>query len=158
MLERDVPLIDGIAARHRGRARPSPPPAVEGSSRVIAAVFDDPATADKAAAVLRDRLGLAPQDVGTGPLDLPAVSAFSLAVVAGRVPAGSVIKARKFLSAYGGRIVADIEEVRAAASLAPEPAEAESPEGPESIEIPDLGTETTPESAMDPAVAPQTAS
>jgi len=152
MLERDLPLVDGIAARHRGRARPSPPLVAEGSSRVIAAVFDDPATAGKAADVLRDRLGLGSEDVGTGPLDLPAVSAFSLAVVAGRVPAGAVIQARRILSAYGGRIVADIEEVRAAASLAPEPSAEESPD---SSEIPDPDTEP---SVMEPAGTPRTAS
>jgi hypothetical protein len=152
MLERDLPLLDGIAARNRGRARPSPPPRADGTTRVIAAVFDDPATAGKAADVLRDRLGLGSEDVGTGPLDLPAVSAASLAVVAGRVPAGAVIQARRVLSAYGGRIVADIEEVRAAASLAPELSEAEAPE---SSGVPDPDTDA---SVMEPAATPRAAS
>jgi hypothetical protein len=112
MLERDLPLVDGIASR-RGRARtPSPPPPSTGAGRILAAVFEDPAAATAAADSLRERFHLGEDAVGTSAIDVPAVPALSLTVVAARMPGASVVNARRVLGAFGGRIVADIEEIR----------------------------------------------
>jgi helix-turn-helix protein len=127
MLERDVALIDGIASRaRRGRgpmatatADAAGQVAAQATDRVLAAVFDDAAAARLAAATLRDRLGGAAQEVGTVPLAVPALSALSLTVVAGRVAGSAAIGARRLLAAFGGRVIADIEEIRAAPDLAP---------------------------------------
>jgi hypothetical protein len=121
MLERDVALLDGIASRAR-RSRASEPPAaslaapvaVATPDRVLAAVFEDEATARLAAQALRDRLGVAAQEVGTVPLAVPALPALSLTVVAGRIAGSAATGARRILAAFGGRIVADVEEIRAA--------------------------------------------
>jgi hypothetical protein len=129
MLERDVALLDGIASRaRRSRASELPaasvaaPGAVPIADRVLAAVFDDEAAARLAAQALRDRLGEAAQEVGTVPLAVPALPALSLTLVAGRIAGSAAISARRILAAFGGRIVADVEEIRAAADpIAVEP-------------------------------------
>lgn len=115
MLARDVPLLDGIASR-RGRGRQVSPIHPTGTERVIAAVFDDPAAAAAVAEALRDRLDLPPEAVGTSTMELPPIAALTLTVLAARVPAESVVGARRIVAAFGGRIVADIEEIRAQAS------------------------------------------
>jgi hypothetical protein len=127
MLERDVALIDGIASRTR---RPREQAAAVGPSpdRVLAAVFDDEAAARLAAQALRDRLGEATDEVGTAPLAVPTLPALSLTVVAGRVAGPGAVTARRILTAFGGRVVADIEEIRAApdeVGSAPGPLEGE---------------------------------
>ena len=120
MLERDVALIDGIASRRRGRA-PTPtaeaaaPTAAPAAARVLAAVFDDAAAARLAAAALGERLGEAAQELGTTPLVVPSLPALSLTVGAGRIAGSAAIAARRILAAFGGRVIADIEEIRAAA-------------------------------------------
>jgi hypothetical protein len=125
MLEKDVALIDGIASRARRSRVPAPaaaavasPVAVPATDRVLAAVFDDAAAARLAALALGDRLGEAAQEVGTAPLVVPALPALSLTVVAGRIAGSAAIEARRILAAFGGRVVADIEEIRAAADTA----------------------------------------
>jgi hypothetical protein len=129
MLERDVALLDGIASRARRRrsAEPGPAPVATQvvpptSDRVLAAVFDDEAAARLAAQALRDRLGEAAEDVGTVPLAVPALPALSLTVVAGRIAGSAAIGARRILAAFGGRIIADVEEIRAADPAAAEQA------------------------------------
>jgi len=120
MLERDVALIDGIASRARRSRLAAPaaevtaPVAVTATHRVLAAVFDDAAAARLAAAALRDRVGAAAEEVGTAPLVVPALPALSLTVVAGRIAGSAAIAARRILAAFGGRVIADIEEIRAA--------------------------------------------
>lgn len=127
MLERDVALIDGIASRARRSHTPAPtataqldaPVPMPATDRVLAAVFDDAAAARLAAAALRDRLGGAAQEVETAPLVVPSLPALSLTVVAGRIAGSAAIGARRILAAFGGRVIADIEEIRAAADVAP---------------------------------------
>jgi len=135
MLEKDVALIDGIASRARRSRVPAhlaaavaAPVAVPATDRVLAAVFDDAAAARLAAVALGDRLGGAAREVGTAPLVVPALPALSLTVVAGRIAGSAAIEARRILAAFGGRVVADIEEIRAAAVTAA--GEAESNEEP----------------------------
>lgn len=133
MLERDVALIDGIASRaRRGRVAAerhvAPRVAAPATDRVLAAVFDDEAAARLAATALKERLGEAAQEVATAPLVVPALPALSLTVVAGRIAGSAAIAARRILAAFGGRVVADIEEIRAAADTAA--GEAESNEEP----------------------------
>jgi hypothetical protein len=138
MLERDVALIDGIASRARRGRGPTPtatataevagPVVAPATDRVLAAVFDDAAAARLAATVLRDRLGEAAEEVGTAPLVVPALPALSLTVVAGRIEGSAAIGARRILAAFGGRVIADIEEIRAAADSSPA-VESESGEG-----------------------------
>src|SRR5687767_5855662 len=106
MLERDVALIDGIASRSR-RPREQAPDVGQSPDRVLAAVFDDEAAARLAAQVLHDRLGEAADEVGTAPLAVPALPALSLTVVAGRIAGPAAIAARRVLTAFGGRVVAD---------------------------------------------------
>ncbi|HEV8490091.1 MAG TPA: helix-turn-helix domain-containing protein [Candidatus Limnocylindrales bacterium] len=118
MLERDVGLIDGIASRSRRRQQLAPA-AGPSPDRVLAAVFDDEAAARLAAQALRDRMGEAADEVGTAPLAVPALPALSLTVVAGRVAGRGAVAARRILTAFGGRIVADIEEIRATPDEAP---------------------------------------
>jgi hypothetical protein len=124
MLERDVALIDGIASRaRRGRAASSTPEvaapvAAPAPDRVLAAVFDDAAAATLAAAALQDRLGAAAEEVDTAPLVVPALPALSLTVVAGRIAGSAAIAARRILAAFGGRVIADVEEIRAPAEPA----------------------------------------
>jgi hypothetical protein len=113
MLERDVALIDGIASRSRRQREPEPV-AGPSSDRVLAAVFDDEATALLAAQAVRDRMGESAAEVGTAPLAVPALPALSLTVVASRIAAPGALAARRILTAFGGRVVADIEEIRAA--------------------------------------------
>jgi hypothetical protein len=116
MLERDVTLIDGIASRARRGRQPAPIEAPTlATDRVLAAVFDDEAVARLAAAALQERLGTAAEEVSTSPLAVPALPALSLTVLAGRVAGSAAIQARRILAAFGGRVVADIEEIRAAA-------------------------------------------
>ncbi len=137
MLERDVALLDGIASRARRRRASEPPAApvatqvaAPTSDRVLAAVFDDEAAARLAAQALRDRLGEAAQVIGTVPLTVPALPALSLTLVAGRMAASAAIGARRILAAFGGRIVADVEEIRSAAAGGPTVAESgEEPAG-----------------------------
>jgi hypothetical protein len=114
MREQDLGLIEGIASR-RGRVRVPTTTAPPGASRVIAAVFDDASAATAAADALRERFNLLPEAVGTGAVDLPAIPALSLTVVAATLTGSTAINARRLLTAFGGRIVADIEEIRATA-------------------------------------------
>ena len=125
MLERDLPLVDAIASRG-GRARRAGEAPLAVGSRVIAAVFDDEEVAANAGDALRRRLNLEAASIGTGPLSLPTLPEVALTVVAARVGGGQVVGARRVLAAYGGRIVADIEEIRAAAPMAADGAEAAS--------------------------------
>lgn len=114
MLERDVALIDGIASRSR-RSRVSAPgvASTRVGYHVLAAVFDDAAAARLAARSLEERLGGAAEQIGAAPLDVPALPALSLSLVAGRFAGSAAIEARRIISAFGGRIVADVEEIRA---------------------------------------------
>lgn len=133
MLERDVALIDGIASRARRSRVAAPtsnvaaPVAVPATDRVLAFVFDDATAARLAAAALQDRLGGAAAEVDMAPLVVPALPALSLTVVAGRVAGSAAIAARRILAAFGGRVIADIEEIRAAAdgpaTVEPQPGE-----------------------------------
>jgi hypothetical protein len=125
MLERDLPLVDAIASRG-GRARRAGEASAPAGSRVIAAVFDDHEVATTAGDALRRRLNLEAAGIGTGPLSLPTLPEVALTVVAARVGGGQVVSARRVLSAYGGRIVADIEEIRSAAPMTGDGAEAAS--------------------------------
>ena len=125
MLERDLPLVDAIASRG-GRPRRAGETSAPIGSRVIAAVFDDQDEAATAGEALRRRLNLEAASIGSGPLSLPTLPEVALTVVAARVGSGQVVGARRVLSAYGGRIVADIEEVRAAAPVTADGAEAAS--------------------------------
>ncbi len=136
MLERDVALIDGIASRTRRVRQPAPIEApTPATDRVLAAVFDDEGMALLAAVALRDRLGTAAEEVSTAPLAVPALPALSLTVVAGRIAGSAAIQARRIVAAFGGRVIADIEEIRAAADpAAGEPSTATV--GPESGEEP----------------------
>lgn len=137
MLERDLPLVDAIASRS-GRARRAGEATAAGGSRMIAAVFDDLDVATSAGDALRRRLHLEAAGIGIGPLTLPTLPELALTVVAARVAGGQVVGARRVLAAYGGRIVADIEEIRAAAPVAAD------------------GAEATGNAAPDPALAPGT--
>jgi hypothetical protein len=125
MLERDVALIDGIASRSRRQREPAP---VAGPTpdRVLAAVFDDEAAARLAAQALRDRMGESAAEIGAAALAVPPLPALSLTVVAARIAGPGALAARRILTAFGGRVVADIEEIRAAPDDA---AAAEPPEG-----------------------------
>jgi hypothetical protein len=123
MLERDLPLVDAIASRS-GRARRADEPAAFGGTRVIAAVFDGADLAASAGEAVRRRLRLDATAIGTGPLSLPTMPEVTLTVVAARVASGQVVAARRVLAAYAGRIVADIEEVRAATPVTAEGSEA----------------------------------
>jgi Helix-turn-helix domain len=132
MLERDVALIDGIASRaRRGRvaapAELAAPVAAPATDRVLAFVFDDAAAARLAATALQERLGAAAAEVGTAPLVVPALPALSLTLVAVRIASSAAIAARRILAAFGGRVIADIEEIRApadgAAAVEPQPGE-----------------------------------
>lgn len=109
MLERDVGLIDGIASRAR-RPRAGAATGTVDGARIIAAVFDDGAAAERAAGVARQRLGEAALAVETAPFALPAFPVLSLTVVAGRVAATSAIDMRRILGAFGGRVVSDRAE------------------------------------------------
>jgi hypothetical protein len=137
MLERDVALIDGIASRaRRGRvaapaAELTAPVAAPATDRVLAFVFDDAAAARLAASALQERLGAAAAEIGTAPLVVPALPALSLTVVAARIAGSAAIAARRILAAFGGRVIADIEEIRAAADAAAavEPQLGEEPAG-----------------------------
>jgi hypothetical protein len=126
MLERDVAMIDGIESRARKR-QPSALEAEPPARRVLAAVFDDEAAAARAAQALRDRLAGAVGDIGTAPLTVPALPTVSLTVVAGNVAGSAALQARRILAAFGGRIVADIEEIPVApensAAIREEPAD-----------------------------------
>lgn len=114
MLERDVALIDGIASRaRRNRASAAVAERAPTADRVLAAVFDDAAAARLAAQALQDRLGAAAEEVGAAPLAVPALPALSLSLVAGRVAGSAAIEARRILAAFGGRVIADVEEIRA---------------------------------------------
>lgn len=115
MLSRDVALIDGIASRtRRNRASAAlAERAAPTADRVLAAVFDDAAAARLAAQALQDRLGAAAEEVGAAPLAVPALPALSLSLVAGRVAGSAAIEARRILAAFGGRVIADVEEIRA---------------------------------------------
>jgi len=81
----------------------------------VAATFDDPSEADRASLLLRDRLGLAIDAVGSAPVHVAALPVLALTLVAGRVPRESIIEARRILTGFGGRIVADVEEPSGAA-------------------------------------------
>ncbi|HEY7590694.1 MAG TPA: hypothetical protein VH723_06860, partial [Candidatus Limnocylindrales bacterium] len=113
MLERDVALIGRIASRAR-RPRTSAPTRVAAPSHVLAAVFDDGAAAGLAAEALEDRLRGAAEEITTAPLGVPSLPALSLTLLAGRIAGASALDARRILAAFGGRIVADVEEIRAA--------------------------------------------
>jgi hypothetical protein len=117
MLERDVALIDGIASRARRNREPAaveaPAPPLA-PSRVLAAVFDDAAAGRLAARSLMDRLGASAEEVGAAPLAVPSLPALSLSLVAGRFDGPVALEARRIIAAFGGRVVADVEEIRAA--------------------------------------------
>jgi hypothetical protein len=108
--ERDLPLVARIARRTRAGDAAPPSHADPGTSRVIAAVFDDERTATEVATTLRARLGLPERAVGLTYVELPGVPALRLCVVAGRFADVPSIEARRLLVGYGGRIVADIDE------------------------------------------------
>ena len=129
MLERDVALIDGIASRARRHRLPAPA-VVASPDRVLAAVFDDEVAARLAAQALRDRLGTGADEVGTAPLAMPALPALSLTLAAARITGPAAIEARRILAAFGGRVVADVEEIRAAPNDAAAGSLAAEREGP----------------------------
>lgn len=109
MLERDVALIDGISSRAR-RPRAGAASVAVAGARIIAAVFDDGAAAERAAGAARQRLGEAALAVEAAPFALSAFPVLSLTVVAGRVAATSAIEMRRILGAFGGRVVSDRDE------------------------------------------------
>jgi len=108
--ERDLALVGRIARRTRGAGGSPPSEAVAGTSRVIAAVFDDEATAAEVSAALRDRLHLPARAVGVTYVELPGAPSLRLCVVAGRFADLASTEARRLLVGYGGRIMADIDE------------------------------------------------
>jgi hypothetical protein len=114
--EEDLAMVDGIARRGRGtRTEPAavaaPDPA---RRRIIAAVFDGDDSADAVADALRERLHVQPDAIGTTSLGVNGLAALRLTVVAGRFPEPASVDARRILIGYGGRIVADIDEIAAA--------------------------------------------
>jgi len=112
--EEDLALVDGIARRSRQARGGAPAVDHPERTRIIAAVFDDDGLAGTAADVLRDRLSLAHDAVGTTSLGLTALAPLRLSVVAGRFSEPASVDARRILVGYGGRIVADIDEAAAA--------------------------------------------
>ncbi len=102
-----------MARRGRLRAAETAPhrPA-GGPARLIAAVFDDAATARTVAAALIGRLALERQAVEAASVGLAPLAGLRLTVVAGRFPAAASAEARRILTAFGGRIVTDYEASR----------------------------------------------
>ena len=117
--ERDLALVSRIARRTRAGDAAPPAHTDAVSSRVIAALFDDEATATKVAAALRERLELPERAVGLTYVELPGAPSLRLCVVAGRFADLASIEARRLLLGYGGRIVADIDETHARSDGAP---------------------------------------
>ena len=111
--ERDLALVSRIARRTRGGDATPPSHTDADSSRVIAAVFDDETTAAEVATALRERLDLPERAVGLTYVELPGAPSLRLCVVAGRFADLASIEARRLLVGYGGRIVADIDEMQA---------------------------------------------
>jgi hypothetical protein len=138
MLERDVAMIDGIESRSR-KHQPSALVAEPPARRVLAAVFDDEAAAARAAQALGNRLAGAVGDIGTAPLTVPALPGLSLTVVAGDVAGSAALQARRILAAFGGRIVADIEEIPVAAGNSAEIREEASDLGAADAQRPESG-------------------
>ena len=105
--EADVALIDQMASRSRRRPQAATP---SGRTRLVAAVFDAEERGSAAAEALRNRLGIDGDGVQSGPLGIEALGASGLTVVASRVPEERLLDARRIVSSFGGRVVAELED------------------------------------------------
>jgi hypothetical protein len=105
--EEDIPLLARIATR--SRRRPDSTVAPSGRTRLLAAVFDNKARAERAADALRHRLRLPQDAIETAPVSLRSLGAVGLTFVAGTVPEESSLDGRRILTSFGGRIVAELD-------------------------------------------------
>lgn len=108
----DLRAVDSIAHRGPLRAPEMAPLASAGGPRLIAAVFDDAATARTVADALIGRLALERAAVEAASVGLTPLAGLRLTVVAGRFPSAASAEARRILTAFGGRIVTDCEAPR----------------------------------------------
>ena len=77
--------------------------------RVLAAAFEDPASAQTALEQLRDRYGLSPADASIAPLGNDDRAA-ARTVLAGRFPDTDVQEIRALVAEYGGQVVSEVDE------------------------------------------------
>ena len=107
MRAEDVRFVTAMTSRSRSVLRRAIPS--DGRVRLIAASFADAAAALTAAAVLRSRIQTDQLDVAIQSVELPAVVALTLTIVAVRAPLARLLEARGILVGHGGTVIADLD-------------------------------------------------
>ena len=103
----DVRFVTAMTSRSRSVIRRAIPS--DGRVRVVAASFADGAAAIAAAALLKARIQVDTLDVALTSVEIPAVVAMTLTIVAVRAPLTRLLEARGILVGHGGTVVADID-------------------------------------------------
>jgi hypothetical protein len=123
LLADDLPLVEAITrrgSRPPGREAPS----IAAGTRLIAAAFDDDATAGNVADALRGRLPISGETVAATSVSLKGLPGLRLTIVAGRFPAAATGEARRIIVGFGGRIVTDVDDGATETETAAAPARA----------------------------------
>ncbi|MBA2314930.1 MAG: hypothetical protein H0V87_06040 [Chloroflexi bacterium] len=118
MCEDDLVLLDRMATRSH---RPAAAPPLSGRRRLIAALFSDRDRVGAASDALHRRLGVDDAAIRSEPLGVRGLGDLGLTVLAGEVAEESVLDARRILSGFGGRIVAELDPPAPPQSAEPVP-------------------------------------
>ena len=107
MRAEDVRFVTAMTSRSRSVIRRAIPS--DGRVRLVAASFADGAAALAAAALLKARIQVEGFDVGLTSVEIPAVVAMTLTIVAVRAPLARLLEARGILVGHGGTVIADVD-------------------------------------------------